>query len=140
MRYGTMIALVVVAIVVLCGGVLPSQAQTPTEIQGCFEITWNANTEPDLDSYALYIKKDGVDQSTKSIQAPASEIPCDQAGIVEGSNYELTLTAIDQSGNESLPSNTLLLDWPDVTAPGTPNNICVNVIINGNPQQLCATF
>lgn len=140
MRYETMIAGVVLALMVLGGGASFVQAQTPTEIQGCFEITWDPNAEPDLASYSLYVKKDGIAQPPKSIAAPQSEIPCDQVPIVEGSNYEIWLTASDTASNESPPSNALLVDWPDVTAPGTPNNICVNVTINGNPQQLCATF
>jgi len=94
-------------------------------ITACTNLSWNANTEPDLAGYNVSINKDGVDLPLVPVAAPATTLDCSTAGIVEGSSYIWTLTAFDTSGNESAPTAPFLIDWPDGTPPATPTGSCV---------------
>lgn len=79
-------------------------------------IEWNANTEPDMSHYNLYYNGNKVaevphsfDQSI-TVQAPTP--PSD-------GDYQVWVTAVDTSQNESLPSNTVTFTW-DAGAPVPP--------------------
>jgi hypothetical protein len=71
-------------------------------------IAWNSNGEPDLAGYKVY-------QGTASGQygapiAVLSSMTTRHAvsGLEQGRTYFLTITAFDQSGNESPPSNEIM--------------------------------
>jgi len=64
------------------------------------ELTWTANTEPDLASYKVYQSfTDGVwGVSTATVVAPATTYTI--ANVLDGT-YWYALTAVDTAGNES---------------------------------------
>lgn len=62
-----------------------------------FTFEWPANTEPDMDHYNLYVN----DVLVESIPHPQTQVTVDLSG-----DWTAYLTAVDTSGNESLPSNT----------------------------------
>ncbi len=71
-------------------------------------IAWDSNREPDLAGYKVY-------QGTASGQygAPIAVLSSMTtryavSGLEQGRTYFLTITAFDQSGNESHPSNEIM--------------------------------
>jgi fibronectin type 3 domain-containing protein len=68
-------------------------------------LTWTANTETDMASYRIY------QTTTQGVYgAPIATVPAGTAtytvtGLPLGSTYFFRITAVDSSGNESLPSN-----------------------------------
>ena len=68
-------------------------------------LTWNANTDPDLASYRIYISTtQGVyGAPVATVQKPATSYIA--TGLNVGSTYFFTVTAVDLANNESLHSN-----------------------------------
>jgi hypothetical protein len=109
----------------------------------CTDITWDANTEPDLANYLLYVMKDNVAQPVKAFDKAITSTTCAENGIVAESEnptaYVLHLTAVDTSGNESLPSNVveMSLRIADTTPPAAPANVCIDATVDDVPVKLC---
>ena len=101
--------------------------EPPQVISGCTQLEWKANTEPDLAGYGVYVRKSPSPDYGARVDMPndAISVPCVDIGIVEGAQYDIQMTAYDTSGNESLPSETITVHWPDVTAPAIPVNGCL---------------
>lgn len=114
-------------------------AQGTQTIETCNAITWDANTEPDLAGYNVFFGKVGEAQTSVTVNAPATSLPCDQTTIVEGASYRANVLAFDQSGNESAPTDDLIIHWPDGTPPDTPSTFCVQGTSGGQPVQICTT-
>lgn len=81
------------------------------------ELTWTANTEPDMAGYNVY--RDGVKVNTSLITRTTY--------IVVGGDYNKVynfhITAVDASGNESIASSKVQakpIEPPDTTPPGRP--------------------
>ena len=111
-------------------------AQTPPTLETCKTVTWDANTEPDLAGYKMYVRKDGVGLPAKDIPHPADGASCVFLGIVDDALYILQLTALDTFGNESAATPTLsfFLKEAGVVPPiATPTNFCVHGTLGGNP-------
>lgn len=82
-----------------------------TEGSGNLSVSWNKSLESDLSGYNVYVN--GVKHNTTIIKNTFYSIP----ELENGTGYSITVTAVDISGNESVPS---------VVAFGTPT-------INGMP-------
>ncbi|MBW7459652.1 glycoside hydrolase family 9 protein, partial [Paenibacillus sepulcri] len=61
-------------------------------------LSWNASSESDLEGYNVYVN--GVKKNTSPLTATGYTA----AGLANGTTYALTITAVDQSGNESAHS------------------------------------
>lgn len=127
-----------VLIVVLCFGSVVT-AQTATDKQ--VAISWDAGTEPDIQSYQLYVSSTGDDADYGPAGDPIMYNPNEpDAPTTLSTNYtfvapagEVTtrwfkVTAIDTSGNESAPSEAVSVTV-DNQPPGPPQNVRVEVII-----------
>jgi fibronectin type 3 domain-containing protein len=76
----------------------------PNDEGGALNITWNANTEPDLDHYTLYSNKTGSWAVVAEILA-GTEYYVD-TGLTDGTRYYYNISASDDVPNESLQSAT----------------------------------
>jgi len=65
------------------------------------KVKWNPSTEPDLDHYNVYL------DSNQIATVPAGTEEHIMAPGVEG---QVTITAVDQSGNESAHSTPVFFD------------------------------
>ena len=83
----------------------PTDTTPPTQVQGLvatavsssqIDLTWTANTEPDLDHYNVY--RDGV------LVASVSVASFSDTGLTAGTSYTYEVSAVDTSGNEGLRS------------------------------------
>jgi hypothetical protein len=66
------------------------------------ELRWSPSLEADLLSYRLY--RTSVGPPTRIAEIPKTETTFEDHSVERGVAYRYTLTAIDQSGNESAPS------------------------------------
>ncbi len=105
----------------LCG---PAWAQTVMP-KGCTQVTWDANSETDLAGYRLYIERDTIAEEPVVIAKDETMKLCaDLPIITEGKTYTMTMTAFDDTGNESLATEKISFVWPD-SRPDTPTGTCV---------------
>ncbi|MEW6382113.1 MAG: hypothetical protein AB1611_21265 [bacterium] len=84
----------------------PVASQITCFISSTVEISWSRNVEPDIAGYRLY----GTSPDTAPVWIPQEGFGDPNRPSYLWSNagpgvYTLTLTAVDQAGNESLPSN-----------------------------------
>jgi len=71
--------------------------------EGEIEVSWDANSEPDLDHYLLERDTDdGFGPGSDPFEQAATYFP--DSGLVPGDEYFYRVTAIDAGGNESDPS------------------------------------
>jgi len=94
-------------------------------------LQWDANTESDLAGYRVY--QDGIAQ-TPDIACTANDSACAtwiSQELTEG-YHEWSVTAFDESQNESGHSNTVSYTV-DLTAPSTPINIQISINISVGP-------
>lgn len=93
-------------------------------------FVWDANTETDLAGYRLYQSaisgqyEYGADHCVETIQAGIETVI--HHDVPDGTWYWV-LTAFDEAGNESGPSNEIS-DTFDTTAPGPPENLLISLI------------
>lgn len=83
---------------------------TSEPLHGAVRLTWQANTEPDLAGYRVYV--DG--QLVADIQLPEYTLDAPEYRA-----YEVAVTAYDLSGNESQPARMTVYPL-DPTAPLSP--------------------
>jgi hypothetical protein len=122
--------------------VLPVALQAQTAADKQVAISWDAGTEPDIQYYQLYVSSTGNDAE----YGPAGDaIPFNpndaSAPTTLSTNYtflapegETTtkwfkVTAIDTSGNESLPSEAASVTI-DNQAPPAPTGLRIEILIN----------
>lgn len=80
------------------------------------ELGWTASSDNvGVAGYNIY--KDGVFTGTTAGTAFTV------VGLSENTNYSFTVTAFDAAGNESVPSNAVMVHTPDVTAPSAPSDL-----------------
>lgn len=126
----------------------PVPAWSQTIISSCTGVSWDANTEADLAGYKIYVEKDGVAQTPVDVGPTETTFPCAGLPMTEGGSYALSMKAYDTSGNMSLPSTPVLVDWPDVTPPNAITSICWDVVeivvdsetgkvLSSTPKQIC---
>jgi len=66
----------------------------------CVELTWDANTEPDIAGYNLYRSENDVNYS-KMNTATITGTSYSDTNVVAGTQYYYKLTALDIGNNES---------------------------------------
>lgn len=76
------------------------------------KVAWDPNTEPDMASYRLYVGG----ELTATVPHPATSYTFTPS---EEKTYVFHLTAVDQAGNESVPSNTVTVTIDVPPAPPT---------------------
>ncbi len=70
---------------------------------GSFDLTWDANHEPDLDGYTLYWgPANGPPDSALFVAAPATSATV--SGVNNAQPYDVTVDAIDIAGHHSEPT------------------------------------
>ncbi len=94
-------------------------------LAGQVSLRWELNSEPDINGYYIYFGT-----QTGNYDAPNSPLfivhpqnIITVTGLQSGQEYFFTLTAVDQSGNVSLPGyeiSTVIPGLPDTTPPSTP--------------------
>ena len=93
------------------------------------KLTWSPNQESDLAGYKLYYGESqgnyngGGNQPspTSTGKSTSQEI----TGLKPGEDYYFTLTAVDTSGNESLPSEEISAVMPSLPEPPNPNGTVI---------------
>ncbi|WP_447978105.1 hypothetical protein [Candidatus Nitrospira bockiana] len=111
----------------LCVGFVFAAEPTLVVGKACI-LFWTANTEPDLAGYRLYLSVDSQPRPTVEITAPATSIPCGQAGIAQEGAWKAELTAYDQAGNESDRSKAVVF-IQDLTGPAVPSGVGARIAI-----------
>ena len=102
----------------------PAWAQTVMP-KGCKQVMWDANSETDLAGYRLSIERDTIaEEPVVMAKDETMKLCADLPIITEGHTYGMTVTAFDTSGNESDPSNKIIVVWPD-SKPDPPTGTCV---------------
>lgn len=81
-------------------------------------ITWNANTEEDLEGYKVYVG-DTLKDTVKGTHTYTF------AGLEDATEFSVTISAFDTSGNESEKSASVSFTTLDGTAPTVPTAIIV---------------
>ena len=86
----------------------PSFAQLGPIITSDCQITWQANSEPDLVGYRLYYETSpGIYGVPTSILAPTTSTKCSSLNIKTNGQYYIAISAYDTTGNESLISHSV---------------------------------
>lgn len=96
------------------------EAQTPRVCQASnpCHIQWDANTEPDMSSYRFYLSSVSGVYPSVPVLTVTHPTTTGTLGVLPQGTYYVRVTAVDQSGNESLPSNELTFFYDGV--PGSP--------------------
>lgn len=88
------------------------------------KLAWDANVEPDVAAYRIYLS---AASGAYDFASPAAEIahPGTEWQIVAADGtWFAVATAVDDVGNQSLPSNEVTFDM-DATAPGPPTVLTI---------------
>lgn len=117
--------------------VVPSWAvdATCTQQKDC-KFTWDANPEPDMKEYHLYVR--GIlevygDAPSLVIPHPTTEVPAFATTLnLPDGEYAVMVRAVDQSGNESGNSNELTV-LADATPPQPVRQLSVIGVATGKP-------
>jgi fibronectin type 3 domain-containing protein len=130
--------ILMVCLILLFAGNLNAQSVTDKQVS----LSWDAGTEPDIQYYQLYVSTSGDDAEYGPVGDPISFNPNDptapatlsasytfQAPAGAVTTRWFKVTAIDTSGNESAPSEAVLVSV-DNEPPSAPTGIRVAVIIN----------
>jgi hypothetical protein len=70
-------------------------------------VTWNANTEADLAGYHVYRAEASGGPFVRQTASVLTARSLLQTGLVNGKTYWYRVTALDQTGNESLPGTAV---------------------------------
>ena len=101
---------------------------SPAFANSSIQLTWEANQDPDLMGYRVY-----MGTSTGSYPT-INEAGLTQSflfqNLAEGKSYYFTVTAYDQAGNYSGPSEEVSVEIPDSTPPTLPDNVTLISVSN----------
>jgi fibronectin type 3 domain-containing protein len=105
-------------------GLCASPAFSASSIQ----LSWDANPEPDLMGYNVYMgtSKGSYNITRNTGPNPSYLFP----NLPQGITYYFTVTAYDQTNNESLPSEEVSVKITDIITPTTPGNLMLNSTSN----------
>ena len=86
------------------------------------QVTWNANTEPDLAGYKVYM---GTAPGVYGAPVDVGNVTAYTATLTPatGTTYYFALTAYDTSGNESVKSDEVSAFVPDSAPPAKPTGL-----------------
>ena len=68
------------------------------------DLVWTANTEPDLDGYLVHRATTSGGPYTQLTPTPQASNAYTDLGVANGTTYFYVVTAVDQTGNESVES------------------------------------
>lgn len=89
------------------------------------QVSWNANTEPDLAGYKVYMGTAPGQYSTPvTVTTPSYTFQ----GATDKTTYYVAVSAFDTSGNESALSDEVSIYVPDVTPPAKPTGLLQRLI------------
>ena len=89
-------------------------------------LTWNLNTESDIDSYVVYYSINSLDNFTShSTATHPSNIWISDVDFVRYDTYNWVLTAIDRSDNESEPSSIVQVNIINSNPKFTSSTLCL---------------
>lgn len=91
-------------------------AAGPVLYQDCM-LAWDANYEPDLAGYRVYLGRFPGALSRKSDVGNVTQVPCSRVGAVTNGRWFVAVTAYDASGNESAHSIELPLQLTALPSP-----------------------
>jgi len=95
-------------------------------------LTWNPNTEDDLDHYNVYRSGTSGGPYTQIGSAPKTDPLYSDAGLAAGTTYYYVVTAVDTAGKESDNSNQTLATTddgpPDKTPPAAPTGLTATAV------------
>jgi len=117
----------------------PPKNLTATPLSGTeVKLSWEANSEPDLEGYNIYINNtypnltfrlyDTVSKTTTSYIVN---------NLVENTYYDFYITSFDEVPNESYDSNNVRVETLDETPPSTPKDLKV---VETTPNSLTLTW
>jgi chitodextrinase len=96
-------------------------SKTPELAAQSVNLTWDPNTETDLAGYRLYHGMDsGVYGTPIDIGETTQFTP---SNLAEGETYYYSVTAYDESGNESYLSQEVNIHVPDTVPPSIPTGL-----------------
>lgn len=76
-----------------------------TAMAGGVSFMWDANTEPDLAGYRLFMHVDGAEYDYTNYVIECTGVGASVTGLVDGETYYFVLRAFDTEGLESGNSN-----------------------------------
>lgn len=85
------------------------------------DLTWDANSEDDLAGYNVYL--DSGSGFVKHNSNLVTGVTYSIESLVNGQNYTVHVTAVDESGNESTASNQINVTITDTIAPEAPTGL-----------------
>jgi len=86
---------------------------------GSADLSWDANSEPDLAGYNIYVN--GVKDNSSVITATSYQV----TGLTNGASYDFQVSAVDDFDNESPLSAIVSEVIEDTLAPATPTGLTV---------------
>jgi hypothetical protein len=91
---------------------------------GQAHFRWEKNTEIDLNTYRIYRSVDDMKSFTKLVDLTQTEYT--DRFLEYTSTYYYYITALDNAGNESLPSNIIDVQPLNISAPQPPSQVIVS--------------
>jgi len=94
--------------------------------EDAIKITWNENTENDLDGYNLYLSTTSATEGFQLLmEFDDDETEYTKIGLSYDTTYYYKLSAFDKSGNESAMSEVLEYSPYNIYIPAIPSNLIV---------------
>ncbi len=84
-------------------------------------VVWGASPSTDVTSYKVY--KTDTERDTTVFEMPRNRRLFTDSEVIPGQEYKYFVTAVDSSGNESLPSRKADIMMRDVTPPAPVRNL-----------------
>ncbi|WP_447964923.1 InlB B-repeat-containing protein [Nitrospira sp. Ecomares 2.1] len=100
----------------------------PASSASSIQLIWDANPEPDLMGYNVYMGTSQGSYHTTKITGPNPSYVFQN--LPQGITYYFAVTAFDQTKNESLPSEEVSIKIPDTISPTMPGNLTLNSASN----------
>jgi len=89
------------------------------------DLSWNPNSEGDLAGYNVYVDA-GTGYSKANTNGLVSAINYNIPNLINGDSYDMKITAVDGSGNESGFSSIVSATVTDTQAPSAPTNLAID--------------
>ena len=122
--------LLILLLASLCTSLVQAQTVPQCSLARPCQVLWNANTEPDMQDYRLWLRRVEVPDFPVTpflvIQHPSTSVTDTQfrtsLGELIPGRYALAVTARDLALNESAKSNSVIFDFVvvDTTPPVPP--------------------